>query len=88
MMPHLELPRRYRWSLALILLGYLAITLGYSIYNPLFESPDEHWHFFTADYIATHGRLPVIEPETSRWLGQEAAQPHSTISSARCSSNR
>ncbi len=66
---------RYRLSLGLILLGYLAITLGYSIYNPLFESPDEQWHFFTADYIATNGRLPIVEPATSDWLGQEAAQP-------------
>jgi hypothetical protein len=75
MMAGQGVPRRYRWSLVLILLGYLAVTVGYGLYNPLFESPDEHWHFFTADYIATNGRLPIVEPATSDWLGQEAAQP-------------
>lgn len=74
MMAQASVARRRLW-LGLILLGYLAITLGYSVYNPLFESPDEQWHFFTADTIANSGRLPVVEPATSDWLGQEAAQP-------------
>lgn len=66
---------RQRWSLGLILLGYLAITLAYGAVNPLFEAPDEQWHFFTADYIASNARLPVVGPDTQQWLGQEAAQP-------------
>ena len=55
---------------------YLAITIGYSVVNPLFEAPDEHHHYFTAEYIAQHGQLPVFNrPDTEEWLGQEAAQP-------------
>ena len=60
-----------------ILLLYMVITLAYSILNPLFEAPDEHWHYFTAQYIADTGQLPTIPPGDSydEWLSQEAAQP-------------
>jgi 4-amino-4-deoxy-L-arabinose transferase-like glycosyltransferase len=66
---------RQRLYLALILAGYLIITLAYGVVNPLFEAPDEHWHYFTADYIAGAGRLPVVETPPDEFLGQEAAQP-------------
>lgn len=63
--------------LLLILLLYLAIALAYSILNPLFEAPDEHWHYFTTQYIADTGQLPAIPPDDNydEWLSQEAAQP-------------
>ena len=61
--------------LLLVLLVYLAITLAYGVLNPLFEAPDEHWHFFTAESIAQTGRLPRVEQPPDEWLGQEAAQP-------------
>ncbi len=61
--------------LALILVIYLVITGAYSIINPLFEAPDEHWHFFTAEYIAQNGRLPYVAEPYDEWLSQEAAQP-------------
>ena len=66
---------RRRALLALILLGYLVITLAYGAANPLFEAPDEHWHFFTAVSVADTGRLPVVEEPPDPFLGQEAAQP-------------
>ena len=66
---------RQRLLLALILLCYLAVTLGYGVINPLFEAPDEHWHFFTAAAIADTGRLPRVEEPPDAFLGQEAAQP-------------
>lgn len=66
---------RQRLLLGLILLGYLAVTLGYGAVNPLFEAPDEQWHFFTAVAIADDGRLPRVEEPPDPFLGQEAAQP-------------
>jgi len=66
---------RERRLLALILLGYLVVTLAYGAVNPLFEAPDEHWHFFTAESIARTGRLPRVAAPPDEWLGQEAAQP-------------
>lgn len=62
------------WLLAVLFL-YLAVTLAYGVVNPLFEAPDEHWHFFTAVYVKENGRLPVVEAEYDPWLSQEAAQP-------------
>ena len=65
--------RLSRTILALILSIYLLLALGYGIVTPLFETPDEHLHYFTADFIAREGRLP-----TTRDVGlmaQEAAQP-------------
>ena len=61
--------------LAIILGLYLLITLAYGVVNPLFEAPDEHWHFFTAVYLAENKSLPVVEEEYDTWLSQEAAQP-------------
>ncbi len=66
---------RYRkWLLAVILLAYSLITIGYGRINPLFEAPDEHHHFFTVLYVAENGRLPTADPADD-WLRQEAAQP-------------
>ncbi|VAW40858.1 hypothetical protein MNBD_CHLOROFLEXI01-1286, partial [hydrothermal vent metagenome] len=61
--------------LLLILVIYLLVTLGYGVINPLFEAPDEHWHFFTAIYIAENQKLPTVEEKYDPWLSQEAAQP-------------
>ena len=58
-----------------ILLLYGLITSGYNIINPLFEAPDEHWHYFTVQYIADTGKLPIVEEVYDEWLSQEAAQP-------------
>ena len=60
--------------LLLILVVYLLITSGYNLLNPLFEAPDEHHHYFTAQYIAENGRLPIASI-SDKWLRQEAAQP-------------
>lgn len=62
-------------ALILILVCYLLITVGYSVFNPLFEAPDEHWHFFTAEHIASTRSLPVVAEPPDEWMGQEAAQP-------------
>jgi hypothetical protein len=64
-----------RWLFRLILLLYLLLALGYGLVNPLFEAPDEHWHYFTAQYIADNGRLPAVTAEYDEWLSQQAAQP-------------
>ncbi len=66
-------PRAHRLLLVLVLGLYLLLALAYGIVTPLFETPDEHMHYFTADFIAREGRLPTIsDPGLMR---QEAAQP-------------
>jgi len=66
--------RTPRFCLALIVAVYLFLAVGFGVANPIFEAPDEQHHFFTAEYIADHGRLPVVDP-ANKWIGQEAAQP-------------
>lgn len=59
----------------LILLLYGLLVVGYGWRNPLFEAPDEHHHYFTVEYIATHWQLPAVADEADGWMRQEAAQP-------------
>ncbi len=70
-------PRSRRLWLGVILAAYLVVTLLYGLLNPLFEAPDEHWHYFTAQYIAENRQLPMVAPGDTydEWMGQEAAQP-------------
>ena len=67
---------RSRQTILLAVVGlYLALAVAYGTVNPLFEAPDEHSHYFTVQYVADTGRLPVVTEPPDRWLGQEAAQP-------------
>lgn len=66
--------KRIRLLLPLILGLYLLLTIGYGVVNPLFEAPDEHHHFYTVDFIARNGRLPIANLQEEQ-LRQEAAQP-------------
>ena len=65
--------RLARSLLILILSIYLALAVGYGVVTPLFETPDEHLHYFTADFIAREGRLPTTRDPGP--MAQEAAQP-------------
>ena len=67
--------RLERWVFYGILAIYLLLAVGYGLINPLFEAPDEHWHYFTAQYVADNGRLPYVTPDYDQWLSQQAAQP-------------
>lgn len=65
----------FKRPLVIILLIYMGLTIAYGITNPLFESPDEQTHYFTAQYIAERWQLPVAGDPVDKWMGQEAAQP-------------
>lgn len=67
--------RLHNALLGIIVLLYLLLTVGYSIVNPLFEAPDEHFHFFTIHEIVTSGKLPIIPEIYDELLGPEPAQP-------------
>ncbi len=70
-----RLPLRYRISLALILVTFLVLGLGYSTTVPLFEKPDEPMHFFFVQALLQEGKLPVMgAAETGLWA-QEGSQP-------------
>ena len=66
---------RHRVILALILLLYLGLGVYYSVTVPLFEAPDELYHFFFAYHVATTGQLPVQNPDAPALWAQEGSQP-------------
>ncbi len=71
-------PHTPHWAqraLLLILLLYVALATAYNLVNPLFEAPDEHFHFFTAHAIAETGRLPMVTQPWDPLMGPEPAQP-------------
>ena len=48
--------------LAIIVIGYAAIALGYSLIVPMWEAPDEPSHYLYALHMAQHLSLPTAQP--------------------------
>lgn len=61
-----------------ILTGYALLAITYSVVTPLFEAPDELYHFQLVNYLATHWQLPVqplTDPAKVGPWAQEGGQP-------------
>lgn len=71
--PNQELTRR--WILPLILIVFVVLGTIYSIVTPLFETPDEIWHYLYVKHFADGGDLPVYHEGTTFPMRQEASQP-------------
>lgn len=56
--------RKHRFWLALILILFLLVTCAYGAINPLFEAPDEQFHYYTVELI-----------RESEKIDKNAAQP-------------
>jgi len=63
-----------RFWLPIIIVAFLVLGAIYSVTVPLFESPDEIWHFAFADHLAKGGGLPVFAEKKSAFL-REGGQP-------------
>jgi len=63
--------------LAWLIIGlYLLLAGGYAVATPLFEKPDEQWHFAFAMYFAETGQLPTQTlGERDHLAEQEGSQP-------------
>jgi len=70
-----NLRRNRKLWLLLILVVYTLLAIGYSVVIPLFESPDEHHHYYTLKLIALSDQLPTTYDDDIAFTGQEAAQP-------------
>ena len=70
-------PRKQRLWLGLILILYLLVTLAYGVVNPLFEAPDEQFHYYTIELIRKTRQLPFVPASETddELISQEAAQP-------------
>lgn len=66
---------RERLLLFLILASFVAFGLFYSITTPIFEAPDEVWHYAYVREIATRRGFPIVIPHTGQPWEQEGSQP-------------
>ncbi len=58
-----------------LLAAFVALGVLYSVVTPLFETPDEIWHFGFVRYVAEHRALPVQSALPDHRARQEASQP-------------
>jgi len=63
-----------RFGLVVVVTTFLILGLIYSAIVPLFEPPDELWHFAFADHLAKGNGLPVFSASKSAFL-REGGQP-------------
>ncbi len=64
-----------RLALPTLLAVFAGLALVYSLATPIFEGPDEIWHFAFANYLANGGGLPVLSAEHPNLLLRNAAHP-------------
>ncbi len=63
-----------RWLLV-VLAVWTALAVVYSAASPIFEPPDEVFHFPLIDHIARTGSLPAQDPAVETLWHQEGSQP-------------
>ena len=66
---------RQHWAIALILTMFIVLGLVYSLVTPIFEAPDEMYHYFFIKHLADGKGLPVQNPENPGLWRQEGSQP-------------
>ncbi|HZY45923.1 MAG TPA: glycosyltransferase family 39 protein [Anaerolineae bacterium] len=71
----LHVSRVTRHSLLIILSTFVVLATLYSITTPIFEGPDEIWHYAFADHLANGGGLPVFEVNQSATFLRNGAHP-------------
>jgi len=66
---------RRHWGIAVLLGLFLVTSAIYGVVTPVFEAPDEPWHYAFAVHLADSGRLPVQSLEEDQPWRQEGSQP-------------
>lgn len=66
---------RRHWARLLILAGFLGLAVSFSVLNPLFESPDEVWHYEYVRWLSEGHGLPEPEDVGHAPWHQEGSQP-------------
>jgi len=63
-------------EIVIVLALFVALGIFFSMSTPLFEAPDEQWHFAFVQYVATGRGLPVQTLDQPTHLArQEGSQP-------------
>ncbi len=63
-----------QWRLVGLVCTFVILAMSYSLVTPLFEAPDEVWHYAYVRWLAEGHGLPALEGDHSG-ANQEAAQP-------------
>ena len=79
---------RRHWPIVLILALFLGLGGAYSVVNPLFESPDEVWHYEYVRWLVEGHGLPRPEQVGTAAWHQEGSQPPLYYLRRRCSPRR
>ena len=67
---------RQHWAIALILIAFFALGIAYAVATPLFEKPDEIWHYPYVKWLADGQGLPVQDlAQAQPLMEQESTQP-------------
>jgi 4-amino-4-deoxy-L-arabinose transferase-like glycosyltransferase len=66
---------RRSWVLAIILALFVALSILYNVYTPVFESPDELQHTAFVAWLDDHSALPVVTKDKPGPWEQEGTQP-------------
>jgi hypothetical protein len=73
---NLQLPKRGFPPIALILAAFVVLGMAYDVATPLFEKPDEIWHYPYVKYLADRQGLPTRDLTRAQPLmRQESTQP-------------
>ncbi len=68
--------RRSVPAIAVILLGFIVLASVYSLLTPVFEGPDEPWHFAYVQHLAQQRSLPrQDDPQARELIAQEVGGP-------------
>jgi len=68
--------KKQHWPIAIILTAFLALGITYNVATPIFEKPDEIWHYPYIKWLADGRGLPVQDLARAQSLmRQEATQP-------------
>lgn len=64
----------HRQALIFIIAAYLALATWYSFVTPVFEAPDEVWHYAVVREIALQRQLPISTADPAEPWAQEGLQ--------------
>jgi 4-amino-4-deoxy-L-arabinose transferase-like glycosyltransferase len=64
-----------RYWLLIIVAAFVALSLVYNLTVPLFEGPDEIWHYAFANHLASGGELPVFDVNQPATFLRNGAHP-------------
>lgn len=65
---------RPRLRLSLLVVIFVALGCYYSVITPMFESPDEVWHYNFVREVAVHRGLPVVNTGVKQTFAHEGLQ--------------